>query len=252
MYCLSRVNVLNDFSIEGFVDTRVIIQTSLPITSVTLTMGPTANKSSAQQITQQTNTTTAKLPVQQQFQRKSLADQQIQQLQNESKDNTPLTSPGQQKKPFRFSSLRRKRHSKSTDTTSPSVDTLENNEALIMAFQRELQNLPKHETSPVPSLPTSGSAYYSNSIASYIRDALERSISPAFTRPRSCSVPRVTFDNMASASLQLPNTNKSVSPQTSPLIRSATTEGAYNASSINVPTNTNSGNSLIIKVFNKL
>ncbi|KAL3193087.1 hypothetical protein MRX96_058587 [Rhipicephalus microplus] len=46
-----------------------------------------------------------------------------------------------------------------------------------------------------------------------------------YARPRSCSVPRVTFE---AASLQLPHGH-------GPLIRSATTEGAYTGSSVSKP-----------------
>ena len=162
--------------------------------------------------------------------------QQITSL-TDSRDSTPLQSPGHtQKKPFRFSSLRRKRLSRSTDAGSPpstAADTPEKNEAFILAFQRELQNLPEPDISPAPHLPTGGINSYSNSIASYIKEALERSASPSFTRPRSCSVPRVTFDSLSANSLQLPNNQKPISAQNSPLTRSATAE----ENAMDVPTN---------------
>lgn len=218
----------------GMVDTRVIIQTSLPITSVTLTMEPTATQTTVQQPTQ---------PIAQhpalQTAAKQIANKSIQHLSlTDSRDSTPLGSPGHKpKKPFRFSSLRRKRKSHSTEASSPplaALDTPDNNEAYILAFQRELQNLPQAETSPVPHLPTGGISSYSNPIASYLKEALERSVSPAFTRQRSCSVPRVTFDSLAPNSLQLPSTQqKPVSVHNSPMTRSPTAED----NAINIPAN---------------
>ena len=229
----------------GFVDTRVIIQTSIPITSVTLTMGPTGREGNAGQQSQQ-QSIGAQPQRDQPFPNtavKQFAQKTVQQFSlTDSRDNTPSQSPGHQKKPFRFSSLRRKRLSRSTEASSPpAADTPEKNEAYILAFQRELQNLPPPELSPIPHLPTGGLSSYSNSIASYIKEALERSVSPSCTRPRSCSVPRVTFDSLAAPnSLQLPMSQKPISAQNSPLTRSATADD----SAMTVPSNVqNTGHS---------
>ena len=202
----SRVDIERRTSLKGFIDTRVIIQTTVPIKSIPLSM---AQKN-------QSNHTS------QNYQKKPLTDPTIQQIQSQSKDNTPVTSPDHKRKPFHLSSLKRRKLSMSADYAS-TVNTPEKNEAEIVAFQKELQNLPRHEASPIPSdaFPSNGLAYYSSAIASYIREALEKTLTPAFSRPRSCSVPRVNFD---SNSLQLPINHKS--PSNSPLIRSATTEGS--------------------------
>ncbi|GFY47578.1 1-phosphatidylinositol 4,5-bisphosphate phosphodiesterase epsilon-1 [Trichonephila inaurata madagascariensis] len=83
------------------------------------------------------------------------------------------------KKTFRFCSLRRKKSSANESAFNSSHS--DTSEADIVAFQRELQNLP---------------TYHSKK-------------SECLLRPRSCSVPRVTLDS-------------------SPITRSATTEGSYN------------------------
>lgn len=100
------------------------------------------------------------------------------------------------------------------------------NEADIMAFQRELQNLPKNESpSPIFVPPPVSQQVLSSQIASMLREAFERggagasqpSVSVTTTsghpkkRPRSCSVPKITFD---SAHLQLPGSNGSAVPVT--------------------------------------
>ncbi|RWS31388.1 1-phosphatidylinositol 4:5-bisphosphate phosphodiesterase epsilon-1-like protein [Leptotrombidium deliense] len=119
---------------------------------------------------------------------------------------TPVTSPtGINRKSFMFSSFKRKR-TKSNEKSSPPLLGVENSAAMqadIAAFQRELQNIPRNETSPIPTrtFPPTVTAYCSSMLSSYIQEALERSLSPSLTRPRSCSVPRTTFEG---TSLQLP------------------------------------------------
>ncbi|CAN8024093.1 unnamed protein product [Ixodes persulcatus] len=115
---------------------------------------------------------------------------------------------------FKFSSLK-KRVSKVVATTqdqnSSSLQTT--SEADIVAFQKELQNLPNFE-----SQVGSGGLYSDggSGTGGGVSDLCH-------LRPRSCSVPRVTFE---AASLQLPHSH-------GPLIRSATTEGAYTCSPVN-------------------
>ena len=171
-----------------------------------------------------------KLPVQVPLQRLSLIEQQIHHhiQMFESPDDSPTGN-----KRFRFSSLRRNRHSMSTENTaSPtssarnnSLEASERNEAYIIAFQRELQNLPKTESlSPIYN--SNIQTVLSNSLASIIREAFEGT---PHKRPRSCSVPRITLENFSSTLLQLPgNTNveqnQIASSSFNPLIRSATSD----------------------------
>lgn len=145
---------------------------------------------------------------------------------------------------FRFSSLRRNRHSLSTENNcSPSsqtvrnnsLDTCERNEAYIMAFQRELQNLPKSE-SPLPLY--GNSSQLTNSLASILRETLECAGTPE-KRPRSCSVPRITLEShpYPSTLLQLPcisagavekGSSSTAAPSSiNPLSRSATSDVSY-------------------------
>ncbi|XP_076367321.1 uncharacterized protein LOC143255479 [Tachypleus tridentatus] len=122
------------------------------------------------------------------------------------RDN-PIPSPAQRKRSFHFSSLKRKRskvQAQSASCSASQSDTHDTSEADIMAFQRELQNLPNFDLELSP--PTS-------------REKLTSEvISP---RPRSCSVPRVT--------LHLPSYDAH-----GPLIRSATMEGTYSSGYDNV------------------
>ena len=203
-------------------DTRVIIQTSIPISSVTLTMANSSEEAQKQRDQSMERQPSLDNPV------KQLARKSFQHLSlTDSRDGTPLGSPGHQKiaRPFRFSSLRRKRHSQSIETGSPPSSQAQQNEAYITAFQRELQNLPPPDISPVPHLPTAGISSYSSSIATYIKEALERSAMPSFIRPRSCSVPRVGYESYNPNSLQLPTNQKPLSVHNSPMTRSPTAEG---------------------------
>ncbi|XP_054933839.1 uncharacterized protein [Dermacentor andersoni] len=120
---------------------------------------------------------------------------------------SPASSPAG-RRTFKFSSLK-KRASKAPAASQeqPSRTT---SEADIAAFQKELQNLPNFET-----LASSSDTFTDGSGLDGV----------GYARPRSCSVPRVTFE---AASLQLPHGH-------GPLIRSATTEGAYTGSSVSKP-----------------
>ncbi|EEC05504.1 hypothetical protein IscW_ISCW003651 [Ixodes scapularis] len=117
---------------------------------------------------------------------------------------------------FKFSSLK-KRVSKVVTTTqdqnSSSLQTT--SEADIVAFQKELQNLPNFE-----SQASVERRFFAPDGASGTGGGVS---DLCHLRPRSCSVPRVTFE---AASLQLPHSH-------GPLIRSATTEGAYTCSPVN-------------------
>lgn len=184
------------------------------------------------------------------FQRHSLIDQQIHShLQNFTETRPSFSyeagghnSPPETGQHFRFASLRRRKHSISMDegVSSPSscsrrlgINTnlqrpSDRNEADIMAFQRELQNLPKNESpSPIFVPPQVSQQVLSSQIASMLREVFERGGAGAGTnqpsvsvtnfsgqprkRPRSCSVPKITFD---SAHLQLPGSNVSAAPLT--------------------------------------
>ncbi|XP_077544076.1 uncharacterized protein LOC144156122 [Haemaphysalis longicornis] len=122
---------------------------------------------------------------------------------------SPASSPAG-RRAFKFSSLK-KRASK-TPAACQDQPSRTTSEADIAAFQKELQNLPNFE-----SLAGSSDAF---------PDGISCGADGAgYARPRSCSVPRVTFE---AASLQLPHAH-------GPLIRSATTEGAYTGSSASKP-----------------
>ncbi|XP_064469144.1 uncharacterized protein LOC135383352 [Ornithodoros turicata] len=132
-------------------------------------------------------------------------------------DNSEATSPGlaspttSGKRAFKFSSLKKRVNrmvTTSQDQSSNSSQTT--SEADIVAFQRELQNLPTFDS----QTSAAGASFEST-----------EGPEPSYSRPRSCSVPRVTFET---ASLQLPHGH-------GPLIRSATTEGAYTSSPVSKP-----------------
>lgn len=190
-----------------------------------------------------------KLPVQMPLQRLSLIEQQLSAYHHVASIDSPVESPTAHKR-FRFSSLRRNRHSLSTENTSPtssgrinSLDAGDKNEAYIKTFQRELQNLPKTE-SPNQLYNSHSQAVLTNSLASIIREAFERTCSP-LKRPRSCSVPRITLENFSSTLLQLPGNamekSQMMACSINPLIRSATSD----VSCSNAPA-TNSGTCLLL------
>ncbi|XP_023235323.1 uncharacterized protein LOC111634715 isoform X2 [Centruroides sculpturatus] len=114
--------------------------------------------------------------------------------ENDGQTTPPISPLSYVKRSFRFSSLKRKKFKQqfAENISSPSE-----NEETILAFQREIQNLPQFDVQPNPR---------------------PSDIVASVARPRSCSVPRVTFHN----SLQLPGSHAH-----GPLIRSATTEGTY-------------------------
>ncbi|KAL1439330.1 hypothetical protein MTO96_010351 [Rhipicephalus appendiculatus] len=122
---------------------------------------------------------------------------------------SPASSPAG-RRTFKFSSLK-KRASK-TPAVNQDQPSRTTSEADIAAFQKELQNLPNFETL------TGSSDTFTDGGAGGLDGV-------GYARPRSCSVPRVTFE---AASLQLPHGH-------GPLIRSATTEGAYTGSSVSKP-----------------
>lgn len=221
-------------------DNRLTLQNSLPIGSGTLPKG--VHMSNSLSTIGQNNASPYgnKLPVQlPTFQRLSLIEHLHQHHQHQHMDSptaeSAIFAPNRR---YRFSSLRRSRHSLSTDnanvspTRNNSLDASERNEAYILAFQRELQNLPKTE-SPSPMFGNGVQTMLTHSLASIIRDAFERTGTP-LKRPRSCSVPRITLENFSSTLLQLPgaNNNNSIDSNKSqimmcsisPLIRSATSD----------------------------
>lgn len=169
------------------------------------------------------------------MQRLSLIDQQFHhQLQNIDPHLDTTNELSSNIKRFRFSSLRQNRHSLSIDNNlsssairNNSLDTSDRNEAYILAFQRELQNLPKNES---PVFGNSTQAVLTNSLASIIRETFEN-MGTSVKRPRSCSVPRITLENFSSTLLQLPNSSLDKSQvivcSNNPLIRSATSDGSY-------------------------
>ncbi|RWS16109.1 1-phosphatidylinositol 4:5-bisphosphate phosphodiesterase epsilon-1-like protein, partial [Dinothrombium tinctorium] len=163
-------------------------------------------------------------------------DKSIAERTQNGHQETPVTSPSASsaRKSFKFSSFKRKR-AKSTDKSSPPLTCIGGNamQADIVAFQRELQNIPRNETSPIPTrtFPSTMSAYCSSMLSSYINEALERSLSPSMSRPRSCSVPRTTFEGM---SLQLPVVHQHRASASGfhllgPVARSSTCETSYAA-----------------------
>src|SRR4051794_15015919 len=97
-------------------DNRLTLQNSLPLTSSPLSKGGVPGSSSLSTIGQNISPYGGKLPVQMPLQRLSLIEPQIHHLQSL---DSPTESPTTNKR-FRFSSLRRNRHSlSSTDNTSP-------------------------------------------------------------------------------------------------------------------------------------
>ncbi|ROT83875.1 hypothetical protein C7M84_022957 [Penaeus vannamei] len=124
-------------------------------------------------------------------------------ISSSSKGTTPSSSPSIfQKRSFRFSSLHKKRSksvhdqinsSGSTPNISQSRNDLASCEEDIVAFQRQLQNLPSYELMDAPDLQT-----------------------PPPFRQRSRSVPRVTFESMSTLLV----------PRPTPIGRSPTTTGA--------------------------
>lgn len=216
----------------GFFDNRLTLQNSLPLTSGNLPKGVQMSNSLST-IGQNSGPPYGnKLPVQMPLQRLSLIEQQLYHHMSTSTDS-PVESPTANKR-FRFSSLRRNRHSLSTENTSPtasgrinSLDAGDRNEAYIKTFQRELQNLPKSE-SPNQLYSTHSQAVLTNSLASIIREAFERTCTPLIKRPRSCSVPRITLENFSSTLLQLPGNamekSQVMACSINPLIRSATSD----------------------------
>lgn len=226
-------------------DNRLTLQNSLPLTSGSLPKGVHVSNSLStigQGNIGPNSPYGNKLPIQVPLQRLSLIEQQLHMHHIQSTLDSPSESPTANKR-FRFSSLRRnhRQHSLSTDATSPtssarnhSLDAGERNEANIMAFQREIQNLPKTESLSPMYHNSASQAVLTTSLASIIREAFERTGTP-LKRPRSCSVPRITLENFsASTLLQLPgsggcNTEKSqaaavTSSGSNPLIRSATSD----------------------------
>ncbi|XP_077501808.1 uncharacterized protein LOC144112865 isoform X2 [Amblyomma americanum] len=145
--------------------------------------------------------------------RESIRHADIKQVTVVAPDGGPEPSPASSpagRRTFKFSSLK-KRASKAP-TASQDQPSRTTSEADIAAFQKELQNLPNFETLAGSSdaFPEGGAGGLDGA---------------GYARPRSCSVPRVTFE---AASLQLPHGH-------GPLIRSATTEGAYTGSSASKP-----------------
>ena len=162
-----------------------------------------------------------------------LSQQLAQQMSaQETNSDSPNASPSSNKR-FRFSSLRN-RHSLSTETSTTSarnssLEVADRNEAYILAFQRELQNLPKPESPTTPYNNATQTAL-AHSLASILRETFQRTIGTPLKRPRSCSVPKITLENFSQTLLQLPTmTTSSEKGQTMPyqinaLIRSATSD----------------------------
>lgn len=210
-----------------------MLQNSLPLTAGNLPKGVQMSNSLSTIGQNSGSPFGNKLPVQMPLQRLSLIEQTLH--HHVPSVDSPGESPTANKR-FRFSSLRRNRHSLSTDSTSPtascrnhSLDANERNEAYIKTFQRELQNLPKNE-SPSP-LYSASHTVLTNSLVSIIREAFEQSGTQLHKRPRSCSVPRITLENFSSTLLQLPGNamekTQVVACSISPLItRSATSDGS--------------------------
>lgn len=136
------------------------------------------------------------------------------------------SSPLGGRKSFKFANFKRKR-TKSNDNNSPTLDghrgdlyhshhnqssTLSSyshanqvssmvvKDDEIASFQRELQNIPRNDTPPLP-ITGSGSPFFSSPLSNYLHEAMERSLSVNNGRQRSCSVPRVSYEN---GSLHIP------------------------------------------------
>lgn len=144
-------------------------------------------------------------------------DKTISEPISESHNNTPSLSPQNTSSTIKIKESKPKR-ARSTDTTLPPFgnknDQVSTQEEIVL-FQRELQNIPTNEstfTIPSRTFPTVLNPYYSNAFSHYIQDSLDRI---THARPRSCSVPRVTYENV---SLQIPSAlqpHRSFSPATS-------------------------------------
>lgn len=130
-----------------------------------------------------------------------------------------LLSNSSPKKSFKFANFKRKR-AKSSDVGSPGMEASGKSDSYnahlpsshsssyqshnqtsstkeeIASFQRELQNIPRSDTPPLPPL-----GFYQSTLQSYLHDAMERSLNVNNSRQRSCSVPRVSFEN---GSLHIP------------------------------------------------
>ncbi|XP_022238999.1 1-phosphatidylinositol 4,5-bisphosphate phosphodiesterase epsilon-1-like [Limulus polyphemus] len=158
---LSEIDARKRDSVNSSLETRLVIQTSQPITSLRITMSRNANHSHDFAV---------------------LDKEPVLISGPGASPTTPLTSPSQPKRSFHFSSLRKKMvktPSNLPHVTTPQSGSTNTSEADIMAFQRELQNLPDLKTKP------SDSTNWSD-----VPGALQSH----FCRPRSRSVPRVTFD----------------------------------------------------------
>lgn len=243
-------------------DNRLTLQNSLPVGATNFPKGIQISNSLSTLGQGHNPSFVNKLPVQAPLQRLSLIEQQLHQhiYQQTSLESQPVDSPTEvaaNPKRFRFSSLRRNRHSSfSTENNSTlrnnSLDTTDRNEAYILAFQRELQNLPKNESpSPVFGAAPVAQTDATNSLAAFIRETFELMGTP-LKRPRSCSVPRITLENFSSTLLQLPGAaaaaavaaNSSLDKNqllsnNNPLIRSATSDVSYSNAAPHV---INSGN----------
>lgn len=217
----------------GIIDNRLTPQNSLPLGQG----GPgTVHMSNSLSTINPNNVSSMyssnKLPIHSPFQRLSLIDQQL--MQSLDHQRMVMDSPTEctLNRRFRYSSSNCHRtSSQSTENSetarrNSSLDACDRNEAFILAFQRELQNLPKNE-SPSPVFGSSvqqRQEHLTNSLASIIREAFERnnvnsSASNSNRRPRSSSVPRITLDNFSSTLLQLPgaaSTSSNASCQTQP------------------------------------
>ena len=133
------------------------------------------------------------------IQRASLVEQQLQSHANE------LDTPFIHQHSHQYKQSNKNQHTFSIDGTNPnpnnSIDNSDAEEAYIISFQRELQNLPK---SPVLICENSNqNSTVNDSVTNIIRETFENVGNP-FKRPRSCSVPRITLENFPTVLLHLP------------------------------------------------
>ncbi|OTF77292.1 hypothetical protein BLA29_004741 [Euroglyphus maynei] len=127
----------------------------------------------------------------------SLAEQQLQSHVNEI-DASFIHQHSHQHK-----QMKKNQHTFSIEGTNPNQNYSNAEEAYIISFQRELQNLPKSSAIICENSNQNTTINDSAAANTVIRETFEN-VGNQFKRPRSRSVPRVTLENFPTVLLHLP------------------------------------------------